>query len=795
MPTRITQDAVNQPTVCVLCSHNCGLVMDVAENKIKAIRADKNNPITRGYSCNKAYAIEHYVNHKQRLTSPLKRQPDGSFKPISWDQATIEIGERLQVIANNYAPRSIANVLSGQGNHLGAVWAATLLMTVDSGTHFNALGQEKTQHALLNQWMFKADYSNYFHSDEENADYYLVMGSNPALSNRGRNATETIKHINADDSRKLVVVDPKKTETARRANMHLPIKVGTDVYFMLAMAANIVQNNWTDRRFLNEYGKDFTPIEKVLRSLDTTALAHRCQLDPEEVKQVAHEFSQAKSASMLMDLGVEQSLFSTLTAYLYRLIPLLTGQVAKTGAADFISMFAPKGLVKPQTQKALASELESIALFAPLGSQSYNLIAEEILTDHPDRIRALFVDGANPVIQAAESKTVKRALQKLDLLVVVDPAFTETAACADYVLPASVGYEKWEYSFFPASFPEVSFQLRPPVINPPKGALPESEIYHRILKSAGLITQAPMVLHRMAKRATSPLFSGLYLGTLTSLAAIKTRSKPGSAKHTGLMLHWAYETLGPYLEAPQLVYIWLNAHLFALTRPADIVRQYPEWRSKNPFKLASQLYEKIMASPHGLFVGKVDRENHFKNTIGFKDKKVRLSPPAMLQEIQRALDSEEHADPEFPFILQGGFRSQWNANVIIRDPSWRKGKKAHEALTVSPTDAQRLGLANDDRVQLSTRVASAQIPVRIDPHVQPGHVNLPTGFGVQYPDPETGELRYDGIRINELTDRFERDPFTGCPHHKYIRCQLEKVDSNQENDSYESEEVLESAVI
>src|SRR4030095_791614 len=152
--TPLPLDVPYLPTVCVLCSHNCGLRVDVADGRITAIRGDESNPITKGYVCNKAFAIGHYVEHGDRVKQPLRRTADGAFEPVSWDAAIAEIAERLGAIRREHGGRAIALVgIGGQGNHMDAPYGMGFLRGIGSRRWFNAFAQEKTQHALVDQWM------------------------------------------------------------------------------------------------------------------------------------------------------------------------------------------------------------------------------------------------------------------------------------------------------------------------------------------------------------------------------------------------------------------------------------------------------------------------------------------------------------------------------------------------------------------------------------------------------------------------------------------------------------------
>ena len=295
-----------------------------------------------------------------------------------------------------------------------------------------------------------------------------------------------VKDITRDENRRLVVVDPRATETAKRADLHLAIRPGGDVYLLLAMAAIIVREELYDGPFVEAKTEGFGRVAKALEAVDVEDMAKRAGLEADAVRDLARGFAKAKSASMLYDLGVEQVPFSTLIAYLIRLVLALTGNYAQAGDTLRRDVRAIRQDVRQQASLRGAGHrhpghpaLGGFGMFSP------SLLPEEIEHDHPERIRALIVEGANPLLTAADTTAQRRAFEKLDLLVVIDPAMTETARAADYVLPAPVGYEKWEWSSFPNGYPEVFAQVRPPVVPAVGEALPEPEIYARLAEAMG----------------------------------------------------------------------------------------------------------------------------------------------------------------------------------------------------------------------------------------------------------------------------------------------------------------------
>ncbi|MCA9566129.1 MAG: molybdopterin-dependent oxidoreductase, partial [Myxococcales bacterium] len=208
---------------------------------------DDTNPITHGYVCNKAFSIPAYVRHPQRVERPLRRRPDGSFEPVSWDRALEDIASRLGEIRARHGARSIALVgIGGQGNHMDAPWGLGFLWGLGSRRWFNAFAQEKTQHPLVDGWLMEASPGAFLHLDAEHTRYLILLGSNPKVSNRGHNATDTFRALAARGDCTVVAVDPRETETTRGADRHLRVTPGRDVYLLAALAAVIVQEGLED---------------------------------------------------------------------------------------------------------------------------------------------------------------------------------------------------------------------------------------------------------------------------------------------------------------------------------------------------------------------------------------------------------------------------------------------------------------------------------------------------------------------------------------------------------------------
>jgi anaerobic selenocysteine-containing dehydrogenase len=195
-----------------------------------------------------------------------------------------------------------------------------------------------------------------------------------------------------------------------------------------------------------------------------------------------------------------------------------------------------------------------------------------------------------------------------------------------------------------------------------------------------------------------------------------------------------------------------------------------------PFELGMELFRRALAHPEGVEMAQAPvGEANLLAHIGHEDKKIRLAPEPMLEEIARAAAAAPARDPAYPFVLANGLRTRWTANTIQRDPAWRKGRGPHCALNLSPRDAESLGIAQGDRVRVATRAGAVELPAALDARLQPGHVWIPNGFGARYPTGSGGALEAQGANLNLLSDAGDRDPFTGIPHHKYTLCRVERI--------------------
>ncbi|MEM9623333.1 MAG: molybdopterin-dependent oxidoreductase [Pseudomonadota bacterium] len=753
-----------QPTACNLCYANCGVLarLDESGRQIEKVKGDKAHPVSRGYTCNKAARINFYQNGKDRLTSPLRRNADGEFEAVDWDTAIAEIAERFAAIRDAYGGDKIFYYGGGgQGNHLGGAHVGAVRSALGMKYRSNAIAQEKTGLAWMNARML----GGHWHGDFHACDVALIIGKNPWQSNGMQRARVLMRDLGRDPERLLVVMDPRKTETAELADVHLAVKPGTDVWCIAAILGYMVQQDLVDVGWLEQHTNGYSRILQQLQAVPVADYAEFAGVGLEQVEQVAQALGATDKVAVYEDLGIEMSPYSTLCSYLNILLFVIPGAFDAEGGTHLVSglaevlggaeQFSINDLGyeegRPQTPVTGA---RMIAGLVPCNS-----IPEEILTDHPDRFRAMLVESANPVHSLADAQRFREAFAALDFVVVIDVAMTETAAMADYILPASSQYEKYEATFFPAEFPDNFFHLRKPLMAPLAGTLPEAEIHARLVEALGVFE--PGALDDLAAAAQEGLDS-------FAAAMMQRMGEPDIGRHISYVL---YRTLGPALPegAASAAPLWGLCQQHVM-KNADAVRAAGH-QGDGP-ALGNALFQAILDNPSGVITAR----NSIGDTSQWRkpDGKLELLVGEMNDELDTLGDYRlpERSD-EFPLLLCAGERRLYTANTIIRDPDWMKSNNP-TSLSIHPGDALALGLQEASRARLQTKRGTAEVLIELDDRMQPGTISLPNGLGLSYPD-AAGQNQRAGVYLNELTDLADRDPWVGTPYHKHVRARLEPL--------------------
>jgi anaerobic selenocysteine-containing dehydrogenase len=746
-----------EQTACILCSRNCGLRLEIEGGAITSVRGDEAHPISKGYICQKAARLQHYQEHADRLEHPLRREPDGSFVRVSWDEALADIAARLVTIRARHGGRAFAFYGGGgQGNHLGGAYSRQLLKAMKSRFVYSALAQEKTGDFWVNGRLF-GDQRCHITEDVEHADFVLFIGTNPFQAHGIPNARDTLKDLKKDGARTMVVIDPRRTETARMADVHLQVRPGADAFLMAAMLAIIVRDDLHDRRFLAERCSGFAALEAALRAVPIEEYVRRADVPLPDVERVARGLAGARAACVRIDLGLQQSLHSTLNSYLEKLLFLVTGNLGKRGGNNFHSFFLPI-LGNTDERQGKHPRTAHHGMHPIAGLYPPNILPSEIEHAGEDRVRAMFVDSANPVLTGANTSAYERAFARLELLVVIDVAMTETARLAHYVLPAATQLEKWECTGFTLEFPDNAFHLRHPVFPPRQEALPEPEIYTRLLEAMGELPRDFPLLARVA--ASEPEATGhlALLGALGARLALAPRLRPYAASIL-------YRTLGRALRTgrarAERVSPAAAAPLLALA--IDLARREPAAVRRaghrgGRLRLGASLFRAILDRPEGTLVTRHELGDTW-SFLRHADRRVHLEIPEMLAAL-RALRDEPVDTHEL--VLLAGERRGYNANQIYRDPAWRR-VDPDGAMRMHPSDARARGLEDGARAICTSDTGEVEVTIEVDQALRPGMVTLPHGYGMRYAGGEAV-----GPQINRLTASEHCDPLARTPYHKHV---------------------------
>jgi|TARA_Y100001936_G_scaffold234731_1_gene262163 anaerobic selenocysteine-containing dehydrogenase len=741
-------------TACVLCSANCGIEVRIDGREITRVRGDKDHPASKGYTCEKGLRVNHYQNGRDRLTAPLKRMDDGTFQEISWDQAIKEVADQLVGIRDSYGGDKIMYYGGGgQGNHTGGAYVRSVMQTLGMQYRSNALAQEKTgMYWVQGKFFGRQDIGA--SPDFHHTDCAVFIGKNPWHSHGFPEARNVLNAIKNDDERKIVVFDPRVSETANISDHHLRVKPGTDAWALAAVLAVMTQEGLTDDKFLNEQCVGWEDLRPLLDEVDVTDYARKCGIPEEELRSAARTMAKAKSLATEEDLGIEMAPHSTLNSWLQRLLFLLTGNFGNEGGMNIPTRLAPicghsaEGATEPVTGTPMLCGLVACAA-----------IPDAIDTDHPDRFRGMIVDSSNPVHTLPDSKRFREAFAKLECLVVIDVAMTETARQAHYVLPASSQYEKPEATFFAGEMPSNYFHIRQPIFEPLGDTLPEAEIYSRLVEAMGGEPDGVEELAEAAKESREA-----FIETFTRLSS--ENPDLGAKLPTAL-----YRSLGQSLGEMGPAAIMFGSAMQASMRFPDAIRE--AGIKGDGLELANNLFDALINAKSGMIFSTSDYSTSF-DRIKTPDGKIHIHIEELVDEL-RGLASEEPASPTdaFPFVLSAGEHRGSTVNDVIRDPSWRK-KDKDGALRINPLDAERLGVADGQRVRVITKRGEAEAPADITDTMMEGQVSLPHGFGMEYPD-ENGEHKIHGVSVNELTDIEDRDWLALTPHHKHVRARLEAI--------------------
>lgn len=737
-------------TSCVLCAQNCGLSIRVENDRMVKVLPDKENPRSLGYVCRKGLNVLYHQYQEDRITQPLKKVNE-KFEVITWDQAVDEIAGKMKSIVDKYGPRSLAYMGGGaQGGHMEAGFGLGLLRGMGSKYYYSSAGQEFSGHWWVTGRVMGKQY-NISGPDDHNTEMLVAWGWNGMESHQMPRAPLMLKQISKDPDKILVAIDPRRSETAQIANIHMALRPGTDALLIKTMIAIILEKGWENSTYLEDHVAGWEWVRPWFEGFETQKAIQVCGLDYDKVFELCRLMTNRRW-SFHQDLGIYMGRHSTLNSYFLHLLGAVCGVFQTPGGNVIPGMVMPLGFHaderNPKVWKTMTTQMPPAAA----GAFPPSVMPEEILSDHPKRLRAVYVSACNPLRAYPDTKAYEKAFNHLDLLVVNDIVMSETACLADYVLPCRSFYESWDTTFFPMTYPEIFCQLRRPIVTPKGSCLEASQIHTRLADRLGLIPKIPESLYTAAKKDRMA-FGGELMTWATK--------EPRAVKAMPFVLA---KTLGKEWDSAAKAAFWG----LLMTAP----QQFRDNAARAGFALdmaqGDNIFQALLDTPQGLWVGRVDTDNPMAS-IKTESGKLEIHIPELFDQAKN-LNPDDEADDlrlpgEFPLILNAGRHSRYTMNCLMRNPEWNKGKRDC-TIAVNPDDARELNLKDGAQARVSTEAGTAVGEVQVSNQVAKGMVIIPHGFGFMY------KGHAHGINVNQLTKNTHRDPI-GTPLHRYVPCRVE----------------------
>jgi anaerobic selenocysteine-containing dehydrogenase len=654
-------------TFCRICEPLCGMVATVEDGRITKLRPDPDHPLSRGYACPKGIAMAEVQNDPDRVVHPLRRARHGEFERVSWEVALADIAARLRRIP----PASVAWYMGNPGafSYSHALWVKGFLDALGSPHYYTAGSQDVNNRFAASALLYGSPLLLPI-PDLRRASFLLMVGANPLVSHGSVLSAPRVREQLLEIER-VVVVDPRRTETARRFE-HLPIRPDTDAFLLLSLIATLFEERLADRLFLERWTDGAAGLERLALAHPAEATEARTGVPAGRVRELARDFAAADGAAAYGRTGSCLGRFGTLVAFLLDALNAVTGNIDHPGGSVFGS--PPVELDRVGERLGLATygrRRSRIGGFPDvIGNLPAALLPTEIETPGDGQIRALFVSAGNPVLSVPDGHALERALGWLDLCVSLDLYVNETNRHADYVLPATTFYEREDVPLaFLGLFTTPFIQVTDAVVDPP-----------------GVCRQEWAVIDDLAKRIGVAPYSD---GRLRRLARLGLR--PGPERVVDLLLR-----TGP------------GGDLFGLRRGG--------------LSLA-----KLRRRPHGLVLGEHIATGVLKERLRTPGKRVRLCPPEVAREIGR-LAAANGSDPAFPLRLIGMRELRSHNSWMHNAPLLMCGGRAHE-LRVHPDDAAASGLEDGADATLESKHGAVTVPVKVSDEMTPGTVALPHGWG------------------------------------------------------------------
>ena len=707
-------DPVSERTVhktCNICEAMCGLLIDVADNRVVRIRADRDDPFSRGHICPKAMALEQVQEDPDRLRFPVRRT-DSGWQRIGWDEAFSRVAARLAELQARHGDDSVATYMGNPAAHnFGTLMYLTALNTaVSTRSKYSASSLDQNPKHAACYFLYGNTLSIPI-PDLDRTQFLLLLGANPVVSNGGLfTAPGFAKRIGELKSRggKFVVVDPRRTETAEIADEHIFIAPGDDALLLAALIYTVFDEELLRENAATSRLAGLPALRDAIRLFAPERVATRLGMPAPRLRALAREFAAADSAVCYGRFGTCANPYGTLNSWLIEVLNLLTGNLDSVGGAMFATPAADlPGVLRWRGATGNHDSWRTRVRGAPAfnDEQPSACLAEEILTPGQGQVRGLITIAGNPARSAPNSRALEGALAQLDFYVAIDFYINESTRYADVILPPTWSLEHDNY--------EVIFHLM--------------SVRNTSKYSARVLEPEPGTRHDWQ------ILSELALRILEHKAQRPARALYRCVRALGLV------------PSPRRVLDWM----LRIGSYGDAFR---------PWRRGLRLRD-LEAAPQGVDLGPL--RPALDDVLDSGSRTIALDTPVVLAELGR-LDAELRDAASANGLRLIGRRqvrrcNSWLGNVQLA----AKGGERCD-LRMHPEDARARGLEDGARVAVRSASGHVDARLRVSDEMMPGVVSLPHGWGH---DVEGVELRVaretPGINCNELTDDSVLEPVVG----------------------------------
>jgi anaerobic selenocysteine-containing dehydrogenase len=729
--TASSSETTTVQRVCPFCEATCGLAIETAGERIISVRGDDADPFSRGYICPKPVGLKQIHADPDRLRRPVRRTENG-WEEIGWDEAFAEAAKHLLAIREKHGRDSIGMYVGNPLVHdLAFMYMPVLFRALGTKNAFNASAIDTLPKEVTTGLMFGGPFPEAVPvPDIDRTDYLLILGANPMISHGSLmtmpDAPRRLRGV-VERGGKLLVVDPRRTETAKIASEHLFIRPGTDGALLLALLHVLFEEKRVRLGAAAGLVAGLAEVERVAQEFAPEAVAGYCGIPAPEIRRIAREISASPSAACYGRLGTCVQEFGTLASWGVDLVNVLTGNLDRPGGAMFPSAAAPLGAISRGKPFGFARWKSRVSGQPETGGMiPSSTMAEEMLTPGDNQVRAMILLMTNPLRSAANSTELERAFKGLDYLIAVDFYINETTRHANLILPTPSpaelpGYEFGLYHLSVRNVAKWSWRAVPPPAGTP-------DAWEVVLRLGAIFMGA-------AAMPTKDVDDLVFAQIAQSAAKIATRWHGLAVEE---IVTGVDGKVGPERVIDTLIR----------------VGPYGDGFGRNPGGLT---LAKVQAAPHGIDLGPLEPRLH--EVLNTKSGKIELAPAPVVADVPRLAARMRSGGNGMVLI---GRRNLRTSNSFMHNlPALVKGPERC-TLQISPDDAGRIGVENGASAKVTSRVGSVVAPVEVTSDLMPGVVSLPHGWGH---DAEGSRLRVarerPGVNANALTDNRAYDVASG----------------------------------